>query len=203
MRPDKVNKYLKRRTQQRELLGHPGEGSQDNNVIPEKILLNDSKPREFGRQSSCSGNQNEEEAGTNLILRNFIKEKTTKKEEVRSQNEQNEASTPFVSHFKPTSQRCNENQSQTLFCGKFQDRIPEAPVIQPEAFVKQETAIINYDHQISYDIQKWSATTNVGRNKPDVSREPARKLIIPNRRDSAVSVIQFASRHHRGDSHFL
>ena len=196
MRPDKVNKYLKRRMQQRELLGQHGEGSQDNNHIPEKILQNYSKPREF---RSCPGNQKEKRAVTNLNLRNFIKEKTIKEEEVRSQNE---ASTSFVSQFKPTSQRCNENQSQAFFCVKFQERIPKVPVMQPDALMNQETAISRYDHQISYDIQKWKATTNIERNKPDISREPARKHIIPNRRDNAVSVIQFASRHHRGDSHF-
>ena len=203
MRPDKVNKYLKRRMQPRELLGHHGEGSQDNNSIPEKILPNDSKPREFGSQSSCSENPNEEEAVTNLVLRNFIMEKITKKEEVGSQYEQNETSKSFVSYFKPKSQRCNKNQSQTLFCAKFQNRIPDASVIQPKAPLDQETAITNIEHQISYDIQKWNATTNTGRKKPDISRELARKHIITNRRDSAVSVIKFASRHHRGDSQFF
>ena len=237
MRPDKVNKYLNRRMQQRGLLGQHGKGSA-------KILLNDLNHKEFESQSSFSGYQKEEGVGAKSILRNFIKGKITKKKEIRSQTA---TYSSLVSHFKSTLQIGNENQSQTLKCVKFPGINSKSTVAQPFSAYKikhvnsifhkhiedqpsfclnteqpyissddsnqqylfrthnkinQETAISNIDHQISDDIQKWSATTNIKRKKPDVSRGLGRQHKIPDRRELGTSVIQFASRYHGGQSTF-
>ena len=194
MRPDKVNKYLNIRTQQKVLLGQRADGS-----------LKDSKS-DFKIQSSSLGKQKEKEEGAKSILRNFIKEKTTNKKEVGSQNEAKSSNHKMI-HVNSTFNKHIEDQPP-LYLNTEQTHISCDDSNQDVSFrnqqysyrthnkIEQETAIRNINPPLSYDIQNWNNKTNTGRKKSDVSKE------LPNRKELGTSVIQFASKVHRGEATF-